>query len=56
MNYLIDTNIISEVRKGVHCDAKVSAWYASITDEDLLLSTLVLGEIPTIRSPIGGDA
>ena len=45
MSYLIDTNIISEVRKGARCDANVSAWYASIEDEDLFLSTLVLGEI-----------
>jgi predicted nucleic acid-binding protein len=45
MSYLIDTNIISEVRKGDRCDAHVSAWYASIADEDLFLSTLVLGEI-----------
>ncbi len=45
MSYLIDTNIISEVRKGDRCDAFVSAWYASIDDEDLFLSTLVLGEI-----------
>ena len=45
MNYLIDTNIISEVRKGARCDAHVSAWYASIADEDLYLSALVLGEI-----------
>lgn len=45
MSYLIDTNIISEVRKGARCDAHVSAWYASIADDDLYLSTLVLGEI-----------
>ncbi|MBN9090539.1 MAG: type II toxin-antitoxin system VapC family toxin [Reyranella sp.] len=45
MSYLIDTNIISEVRKGARCNAHVSAWYASIADEDLFLSTLVLGEI-----------
>jgi toxin FitB len=45
VSYLIDTNIISEVRKGARCDARVSAWYASIADEDLFLSTLVLGEI-----------
>ena len=45
MSYLIDTNIISEVRKGDRCDAKVAEWYASIADEDLYLSTLVLGEI-----------
>jgi toxin FitB len=45
VTYLIDTNIISEVRKDARCDARVSAWYASIADEDLFLSTLVLGEI-----------
>lgn len=45
MSYLIDTNIISEVRKGSRCDANVARWYASIVDEDLFLSTLVLGEI-----------
>ena len=45
MTYLIDTNIISEVRKGARCDARVAAWYASIADDDLFLSTLVLGEI-----------
>lgn len=45
MNYLIDTNIISEVRKGDRCDANVAAWYASIDDASLYLSVLVLGEI-----------
>ena len=45
MRYLIDANIISEVRKGARCDAHVSAWYASIADDDLYLSTLVLAEI-----------
>lgn len=45
MSYLIDTNIISEVRKGDRCDSRVAAWFASIADEDLFLSTLVLGEI-----------
>jgi len=45
VNYLIDTNIISEVRKGKRCDPHVAAWYASIADEELFLSPLVLGEI-----------
>jgi predicted nucleic acid-binding protein len=42
---LIDTNVISEVRKGTRCDKRVSAWYAAIADSDLFLSTLALGEI-----------
>ncbi len=45
MSYLIDTNVISEIRKGARCDAHVLTWYASIADEDIFLSTLVLGEI-----------
>ena len=45
MSFLIDTNVISEVRRGVRCDPNVAAWYASIDDGDLYLSTLVLGEI-----------
>jgi predicted nucleic acid-binding protein len=45
VSYLIDTNVISEVRKGARCDIHVSTWYASIADEDIFLSTLVLGEI-----------
>lgn len=45
MNYLIDTNIISEVRKGARCDRNVAAWYASLDDADIYLSVLVLGEI-----------
>lgn len=45
MNYLIDTNIISEIRKKRRCDRNVAAWYASIEDEEMFLSVLVAGEI-----------
>ena len=45
MNYLIDTNVISEVRKGTKCDANVAAWWESVDDADIYLSVLVLGEI-----------
>ncbi len=45
MSYLIDTNIVSEVRKGDRCDPHVAAWYAGVEDGELFLSTLVLGEI-----------
>lgn len=45
MTYLIDTNIISEVRKGAKCDVNVAAWYDSIDDADIFLSVLVLGEL-----------
>jgi predicted nucleic acid-binding protein len=45
VSYLIDTNIISEVRKGARCAVHGPTWYASIADEDIFLSVLVLGEI-----------
>ena len=43
--FLIDTNIISEWRRGERCDANVASWFASIDANDLYLSVLVLGEI-----------
>jgi toxin FitB len=45
VKYLVDTNVISEIRKGNRCNPGVSAWYATVVDEDLCLSVLVLGEI-----------
>lgn len=45
MSFLIDTNIISEVRKGDRCDAAVAAWWSGVAEDDLWLSALVLGEI-----------
>lgn len=45
MKHLIDTNIISEVRKGAKCNRHVAAWYESIADADIYLSVLVVGEI-----------
>jgi hypothetical protein len=45
VNVLIDTNVISEVRKGERCDPNVARWYDSIADDSLYLSVLVLGEV-----------
>ncbi len=45
MSFLIDTNIISEVRKGDRCDAAVAAWWAGVAEDDLWVSALVVGEI-----------
>jgi toxin FitB len=45
VKYLIDTKIISEVRKGPKCDRYVAAWFESIADADIYLSVLVVGEI-----------
>jgi len=43
--YLIDTNVISEVGKGKRCDRQVAEWYRRISDDELFLSVLVVGEI-----------
>ena len=45
MDYLIDTNIISDVRRGRRCDPNVASWYEKIEDASLYLSVLVIGEI-----------
>ena len=45
MTFLIDTNVISEVRKGNRADPTVAAWWSGVAEDDIWLSPLVLGEI-----------
>jgi len=45
VSFLIDTNIISEVRKGDRAAHGVAAWWAGVAEDELWLSALVLGEI-----------
>lgn len=45
MSYLLDTNVISELRKGGRADANVTAWFADVADEEIFLSVLTIGEI-----------
>jgi toxin FitB len=45
LSFLIDTNVISELRKGDRCDPSVAAWWQSVDEGDLFLSPLVLGDI-----------
>jgi predicted nucleic acid-binding protein len=45
VSFLIDTNVISEVRKGRRCDPAVATWYEAVDEADLDLSVLVTGEI-----------
>jgi predicted nucleic acid-binding protein len=44
-SFLIDTNVISELRKGVKADAGVVRWFESVQSEQLYLSVLVVGEL-----------
>ena len=45
MRFLLDTNVVSELRKGERADANVVRWFAHIGADDLFLSVLVVGEI-----------
>lgn len=45
MSYLVDTNVISELRKGERADAAVTDWMAHVGDDEVYLSVLVVGEI-----------
>ncbi len=45
MSYLIDTNVLSELRKGSRCDPRVARWFADVPPEDVFLSVLAVGEI-----------
>ncbi len=45
MSYLLDTNVISELRKGERADRNVSSWFAGLAEEEIYLSVLTLGEI-----------
>jgi predicted nucleic acid-binding protein len=45
LSYLVDTNVISELRKGRRCNPGVAAWFAEVASEEIYLSALTLGEI-----------
>jgi hypothetical protein len=36
VNYLIDTNIVSELRKGSRCHPNVSAWFAALAPDKIV--------------------
>jgi predicted nucleic acid-binding protein len=44
LSYLIDTNVISELRKGKRADPAVNAWFDALPDEEIFLSVLTIGE------------
>jgi hypothetical protein len=45
LSYLVDTNVLSLLRKGRRCDPNVLRWFSAVSDEDVFLSVLVIGEI-----------
>lgn len=45
MSYLVDTNVISELRKGERCNESVAAWWSEVEEDEIFLSVLTIGEI-----------
>jgi predicted nucleic acid-binding protein len=45
VSYLVDTNVLSELRKGRQCNPHVSRWFSGVPDDEVYLSVLVVGEI-----------
>lgn len=60
--FLLDTNVISELRKGDRGDQGVKRWVETQTSDDLWLSVLVVGELlrgvelVRRRDPLGATA
>jgi predicted nucleic acid-binding protein len=45
VKYLLDTNVVSELRKGSRANARVVSWYDSTERDDKYVSALTAGEI-----------
>jgi predicted nucleic acid-binding protein len=45
LSYLLDTNVISELRKGKRAERSVAEWFDGLADQEVYLSVLTIGEI-----------
>lgn len=45
MSLLLDTNILSELRKAAKANARVRTWFDGVAAEEIFLSVLVIGEL-----------
>ena len=45
MKFLLDTNVIAELRKGTRANARVRNWFAAVDTDDILLSVVTIGEV-----------
>ena len=45
MAFLLDTNVVSELRKASRCSRSVLRWYENAPGEDLFVSVIVFGEL-----------
>ncbi|MBI4219682.1 MAG: type II toxin-antitoxin system VapC family toxin [Chloroflexi bacterium] len=45
MKYLLDTNVVAELRKGARTNPNVRRWFGGLDSEAIALSVLTVGEI-----------
>ena len=45
MNLLVDTNVVSELKRGRNADPNVVAWFSKVPNENVFTSVIVLGEV-----------
>jgi len=45
VSWLVDTNVLSELRRGERCHPGVREWFNAVEDEELFTSALVIGEL-----------
>jgi len=45
VSWLVDTNVLSELRKGDRANAGIRAWFDAARETELFTSVLVLGEV-----------
>jgi toxin FitB len=45
MSFLVDTNVLAELRKGKRTNPRVRTWFEGLAPDDIWLSVLTIGEI-----------
>jgi toxin FitB len=45
VKFLVDTNVLAELRKGARANPRVRSWFASLEPDAIVLSVLTIGEI-----------
>lgn len=45
MKFLLDTNVIAELRKGARANPHVRSWFDTLNPDSIVLSVLTIGEI-----------
>jgi predicted nucleic acid-binding protein len=60
VSFLLDTNVVSELRKRERANSRVLAWFNEVADDEIHLSVLAIGElrrgVETVRKRDPGQA